>query len=91
MERPGLGADTTKMTDVQRYIKDFQQLAATRPQLAFHGETGGDSSGRRWPVGSLAAFRWMTEEYRVSLFAQQLGTKIPVSAKRLDKMRDSFG
>lgn len=29
--------------------------------------------------------RWMIEEYRVSLFAQTLGTKIPVSAKRLEK------
>lgn len=29
--------------------------------------------------------RWMIEEYRVSLFAQSLGTKLPVSAKRLDK------
>lgn len=30
-------------------------------------------------------YRWMLEEYRVSLFAQQLGTKMPVSVKRLDK------
>jgi len=30
-------------------------------------------------------FRWMIEEYRVSLFAQSLGTHIPVSAKRLNK------
>ncbi|NOQ65186.1 MAG: ATP-dependent RNA helicase HrpA [Methyloprofundus sp.] len=31
------------------------------------------------------AFRWMIEEFRVSLFAQQLKTPIPVSAKRLEK------
>ena len=30
-------------------------------------------------------YRWMLEEYRVSLFSQQLGTRMPVSAKRLDK------
>jgi ATP-dependent helicase HrpA len=30
-------------------------------------------------------FRWMIEEYRISLFSQQLGTSIPVSAKRLEK------
>ncbi len=30
-------------------------------------------------------FRWMVEEYRVSLFAQELGTAMPVSAKRLDQ------
>ena len=30
-------------------------------------------------------YRWMLEEYRVSLFAQPVGTRIPVSAKRLEK------
>ena len=29
--------------------------------------------------------RWMIEEYRVSVFAQELGTAFPVSAKRLKK------
>ncbi len=33
----------------------------------------------------LTQFRWMIEEYRVSLFAQQLGTCITISAKRLEK------
>jgi ATP-dependent helicase HrpA len=32
----------------------------------------------------LEYFRWMLEEFRVSLYAQKLGTAIPVSAKRLD-------
>ena len=30
-------------------------------------------------------YRWMMEEYRVSLFAQELGTAFPVSQKRLNK------
>ena len=30
-------------------------------------------------------FRWLLEEYRISLFAQSLGTKVPVSEKRLEK------
>jgi ATP-dependent helicase HrpA len=30
-------------------------------------------------------FRWMVEEFRVSLFAQELGTAAPVSAKRLEQ------
>jgi ATP-dependent helicase HrpA len=34
----------------------------------------------------LESYQWALEEYRVSLFAQQLGTKIPISGKRLDKM-----
>jgi len=33
----------------------------------------------------LTHYRWLLEEYRVSLFAQELGTKQPVSAKRLAK------
>ncbi|PCK89417.1 ATP-dependent RNA helicase HrpA [Pseudomonas viridiflava] len=39
--------------------------------------------GKRDP--ELAVYRWWMEEYRVSLFAQQLGTKMPVSDKRLSK------
>ncbi|MEM1107158.1 MAG: ATP-dependent RNA helicase HrpA [Planctomycetota bacterium] len=37
------------------------------------------------PSEALSAYRWMLEEWRVSLFAQELGTSIPVSEKRLDK------
>jgi ATP-dependent helicase HrpA len=33
----------------------------------------------------LHRFRWMLEEFRVSLFAQELGAAFPISAKRLDK------
>jgi len=33
----------------------------------------------------LKEFRWMLEEFRVSLFAQDLGTAYPVSEKRLSK------
>jgi ATP-dependent helicase HrpA len=33
----------------------------------------------------LVHFRWMLEEYRVSLFAQKLGTAVPVSAVRLER------
>ena len=33
----------------------------------------------------LTTYRWMIEELRVSLFSQELKTKIPVSAKRLKK------
>ncbi|MCK5895770.1 MAG: DUF3418 domain-containing protein, partial [Cocleimonas sp.] len=34
---------------------------------------------------ALQAYRWMLEEFRVSLFAQELGTAIPISEKRLKK------
>src|SRR5690606_14479581 len=34
---------------------------------------------------ALADFRWLIEELRVSLFAQELKTPFPVSVKRLEK------
>jgi ATP-dependent helicase HrpA len=33
----------------------------------------------------LEEFRWMVEEFKVSLFAQELGTAVPVSPPRLDQ------
>ena len=33
----------------------------------------------------LELLRWSIEEFRVSLFAQELGTAFPISAKRLDQ------
>ncbi|HVA48887.1 MAG TPA: ATP-dependent RNA helicase HrpA [Pirellulales bacterium] len=35
---------------------------------------------------ALAQYRWLIEEFRVSLFAQQLGTLTTVSTKRLDQL-----
>jgi ATP-dependent helicase HrpA len=34
---------------------------------------------------AMEEFRWMIEEFKVSVFAQELGTAFPVSAKRLDE------
>jgi ATP-dependent helicase HrpA len=34
---------------------------------------------------------WMIEEYKVSLFAQELKTRVPVSPKRLDKQINQVG
>ena len=33
----------------------------------------------------LVEFRWLHEEFRVSVFAQELKTSVPVSPKRLEK------
>ena len=40
-----------------------------------HGDGGYDQT--------LDEYRWLVEEYRVSLFAQRLGTAVKVSEKRL--------
>jgi ATP-dependent helicase HrpA len=38
----------------------------------------------------LEELRWMLEEYKVSLFAQELGTAFPVSAKRLEQQLEKL-
>jgi len=43
------------------------------------------------PDSRLEEFRWLLEELRVSLFAQELKTPMPVSVKRLMKVWDSIG
>jgi ATP-dependent helicase HrpA len=43
-----------------------------------------------WPSSkaraAFEAYRWLTEEFRVSLFAQTLGTRVKVSAVRLERL-----
>jgi ATP-dependent helicase HrpA len=34
----------------------------------------------------VAEYRWLCEEFRVSLFAQELRTAVPVSVKRLQEL-----
>ncbi|HAQ50391.1 MAG TPA: hypothetical protein DCR13_02450, partial [Gammaproteobacteria bacterium] len=38
-----------------------------------------------WQDPAWEQYRWMIEEFRISLFAQELKTHQPISAKRLDK------
>ncbi|HAC70004.1 MAG TPA: ATP-dependent RNA helicase HrpA [Pseudomonas sp.] len=52
--------------------------AQYRARAAKHGQEGKRDA-------NLELYRWMLEEYRVSLWAQQLGTRMPVSDKRLNK------
>ena len=46
--------------------------------------------GYGWTNEKAIEFRWMIEEFRVSLFAQELGTSASVSAKRLEKLWDKI-
>jgi ATP-dependent helicase HrpA len=39
---------------------------------------------------SIEEFRWLIEEFKVSLHAQELGTSVPVSAKRLDQVLEAI-
>ena len=47
-------------------------------------EASKPENSARCDAAALAEFRWMLEEFRISLFAQELHTPEPVSPKRLD-------
>jgi len=65
--------DTRSAQAVQQLWQRWEErVAAQRKQ----GEAG----------EALADFRWLIEELRVSLFAQELKTPFPVSVKRLEKI-----
>ncbi|KGS75093.1 RNA helicase HrpA [Burkholderia pseudomallei MSHR7334] len=68
--------------------RDARQAAELQP-LAQHyqrsvAQRGGVADAR------LAEFRWLLEELRISLFAQELRTPMPVSVKRLYKVLESM-
>ena len=61
---------------------DLEKEAYFEPYWEQYREAAKDRSGKFHPL-ALADYRWMLEEYRVSLFAQELHTPEPVSPKRL--------
>ena len=67
-----------------RWMSEWLQ-AATPWQRA-----GKEKSGTYGGDPKLTEYRWLLEELRVSLFAQELKTPMPVSAKRLQKIWDSL-
>jgi ATP-dependent helicase HrpA len=70
-------------------IKDEKSMAMLALQLERLAKGKRDYPGLEVLSPEAVQFRWMLEEFRVSLFAQQLGTKLPVSAKRLDQQWQS--
>ncbi len=72
-----MSRDMAATETVQRY---WDVYCKKRESLRFAGQESSD----------LVQFRWMIEELRVSLFAQKLGTSVPVSEKRLDKLLASI-
>ncbi|GAA4089985.1 ATP-dependent RNA helicase HrpA [Nocardioides kongjuensis] len=70
--------------------RDRQRMDVLQPlQDAYLARVAALPEGR--PAGAgLRAIRWMLEEYRVSLWAQQLGTDGPISDVRIRKALDSL-
>ncbi len=65
--------------------KDRQHLAVIAPRWRAYLTRAGEHQTRGVHDPELIHYRWMLEELRVSLFAQELGTCITVSPQRLDK------
>ena len=64
--------------------RDTQRLAELRPIEQRYWRHLAERKGVQ--DTRLEEFRWLLEELRVSLFAQELRTPQPVSAKRLEKV-----
>ncbi len=65
--------------------RDRQRLTEFERASAAYAEAGGSIPPAPGAALPLVRARWMLEEYRVSLFAQQLGTAEPVSLQRITK------
>lgn len=68
-----------------QYPKDQKSTQLIAPLIAKLSGAQATYPGLLQLSEDAAQYRWMLEEFRVSLFAQQLGTRIAVSAKRLDQ------
>jgi len=88
------------LTEYPRYFSAIEQRLEKYPRQQAQDSQWTDMLARWWQryeekhkqlLGQhkrskdLEDFRWMLEELRVSLFAQALGTRYPVSEKRLEK------
>jgi ATP-dependent helicase HrpA len=68
--------------------RDARQFAELQPLAQNYQRALAQRGGV--PDARLAEFRWLLEELRVSLFAQELRTPMPVSVKRLYKVWESM-
>jgi ATP-dependent helicase HrpA len=64
--------------------KDLERTKQIRPYLDALCDLNSRGLQGRAARQALNDFRWLLEEFKVSVFAQELGTAQPVSPKRLD-------
>ena len=63
---------------------DLSKESRLAPYWQLYVDAATGTSKVKFDPSALTAIRWLLEEYRVSLFAQELHTAEPVSPKRLD-------
>ena len=71
--------DTQRMQEMAPLIQQYQRAEKA---LRVQGQGGNDPR--------MEEFRWMLEELRIALFAQELRTPVPMSVKRLQKVWESM-
>ncbi|MBY6095500.1 ATP-dependent RNA helicase HrpA [Ferrimonas balearica] len=87
-----------RLDDLNRYLKGVERrleklpvdphrdklhlLKVQKVEQAYQAALNKLPKGQSVPEG-LTAVRWLLEEYRISCFAQALGTKVPISDKRI--------
>jgi ATP-dependent helicase HrpA len=71
-QKRGQREEANRAAEVRVAAARLEHWRASRPE------------GGAWPA-AIVEYRWLLEEFRVSLFAQQLGTARSVSAKRLEQ------
>jgi len=69
-------------------VKDRERTAQITPYLDALSKLRALKQTSPGTRQAIEEFRWIIEEFKVSLFAQELGTAFPVSAKRLDQHLD---
>ena len=73
----------------QNPAKDAERAQQLAPYVRAVADLRADPRGAG--ADQVEALRWLVEEFRVSLFAQEIGTAEPVSAQKLDRLLADMG
>jgi ATP-dependent helicase HrpA len=65
--------------------RDRQLMLELTPHQQRYDDASAASGVVNESLGAFEEYRWMLEEFRISLFAQQIGTSIKISPQRLEK------
>jgi ATP-dependent helicase HrpA len=80
----GIGVRLERLTNAG-LVKDQQGMEQIVPLERAYQERLAKHARENVSDEGLVQYRWMLEEFRISLFAQELKTSIPISAKRLSE------
>ncbi|MBI2496773.1 MAG: ATP-dependent RNA helicase HrpA [Opitutae bacterium] len=80
--------DGARARELAPFVKAVRKFSGGQTSASAQRGEGTPPTGREEAIES---FRWLVEEFRVSLFAQELGTAEPVSAVRLERALQEMG